>query len=472
VPKNILIFSDGTGQAGGLTPDQHLSNVYKLYRAARTGPDGAIDPKDQVAFYDPGLGTQRDEGRIHIRIFQAIRKGISAGLGAGITRNIADCYEAILKYYEPGDRIFLFGFSRGAYTARCVAGVMSLCGIPMKTPSTPTIPRYGKALRAIADEAVQTVYEHGAGHDSAELRTQREEQARRFRDKYGSDLDGKSNASPYFIGVFDSVASLGAKGLKRVLVYVGIAVAVAAVAAFFAWITRFLGYPFKPTFWIWFGLLALSIAASALKYSLRVIWHYPSGLQFRWHLAGWHSGNYDESLDNRIWFVRHALAIDETRADFARVHWGTKGTQGPTRDQGVPEWFEQIWFAGCHSDIGGSYAEEESRLSDIALAWMLEQTTSIPQPILVDSSKLHLFPDASGMQHSEVEALRDSYWRWVPQWMRLSWPEKPRVEAKGAPLHPSVYERFKLPAVLQYAYMKPYRPENLRGGDPKLAEFY
>src|SRR5690242_1413412 len=163
VPKNILIFSDGTGQAGGLAPDQHLSNVYKLYRATRTGPESPIDPKDQVAFYDPGLGTQRDEGRIHVRILQGIRKAISAGLGVGITRNIADCYEAILKYYEPGDRIFLFGFSRGAYTARCVAGVLTLCGVPMRTASTPTIPRYGKALRAIADEAVRTVYEHGAG---------------------------------------------------------------------------------------------------------------------------------------------------------------------------------------------------------------------------------------------------------------------------------------------------------------------
>ena len=58
--KNILIFSDGTGQYGGLKPDQRLSNIYKLYGAARPSIDNCIDPADQVAFYDPGLGTGED----------------------------------------------------------------------------------------------------------------------------------------------------------------------------------------------------------------------------------------------------------------------------------------------------------------------------------------------------------------------------------------------------------------------------
>src|ERR1700682_5634014 len=103
--KNILIFSDGTGQAGGLKPDQQLSNVYKLFRATRPGPDSPINPEEQVAFYDPGLGTERDEGRIHIRALQFVRKFASAAIGFGISRNITNCYEAIVKHYEPGDRI-------------------------------------------------------------------------------------------------------------------------------------------------------------------------------------------------------------------------------------------------------------------------------------------------------------------------------------------------------------------------------
>src|SRR5438270_2026674 len=60
--RNIVIFSDGTGQDGGVHPEQRLSNVYKLYRAARVGPDNDIDPDAQVAFYDPGLGTDTSDG--------------------------------------------------------------------------------------------------------------------------------------------------------------------------------------------------------------------------------------------------------------------------------------------------------------------------------------------------------------------------------------------------------------------------
>lgn len=56
------------------------------------------------------------------------------------------------------------------------------------------------------------------------------------------------------------------------------------------------------------------------------------------------------------------------------------------REPGEPEWLEQMWFAGNHSDIGGSYGEDESRLSDIALGWMVEQATSLPHPLIEDGT--------------------------------------------------------------------------------------
>jgi uncharacterized protein (DUF2235 family) len=62
--RNIVIFSDGTGQAGGFRFDEDRSNIYKMYRAMRTGPDSTVDPAKQVAFYDPGLGSQADGGRL------------------------------------------------------------------------------------------------------------------------------------------------------------------------------------------------------------------------------------------------------------------------------------------------------------------------------------------------------------------------------------------------------------------------
>jgi uncharacterized protein (DUF2235 family) len=130
MPKNIVIFSDGTGQAGGINFDEARTNVYKLYRACRVGPDTLVDPSDQIAFYDPGLGSAADGGHFKVGWLRWIYNILSMATGLGITANIIDCYAAIIRLYEKDDRIFLVGFSRGAYTVRSLGGVMSYCGAP------------------------------------------------------------------------------------------------------------------------------------------------------------------------------------------------------------------------------------------------------------------------------------------------------------------------------------------------------
>jgi uncharacterized protein (DUF2235 family) len=460
--KNIIIFSDGTGQAGGLQPDQRLSNVYKLFRAARVGPDNAIDPAQQVAFYDAGLGTSKDEGTLPLRTVRFFRKFLSAAIGFGISRNIADCYEAILKHYEPGDRIFLFGFSRGAYTVRCVAGVLNLCGIPTRTPSAEACPRYGSALRRIADEAVADVYEHGAGRDRERFEPERLEKARRFRARYGSEFGGESNAPPYFVGVFDTVAALGASGSKKFVMNVGILAMAVAFSASLAKVIAFTGADFLQAFLVLLALGALVGGSQLLRSSLKLIRDFPTRGETRWHLSGWRSGFYDCFLSKRVRYARHALAIDETRSAFGRVPWGVKGDL-PDREPGEPQWLVQLWFAGNHSDIGGSYPEDESRLSDTALQWLVEQATSLPHPLIVDESKLHLFPSAVGLQHSEVEAVLDMFPRWVPVRWRFGWKEAPRPIEAAAPLHPSVLTRFAAASVPQCGTRRVYRPQSLAG---------
>ena len=117
MPKNIVVYSDGTGQDGGVRPEQRMSNVYKMYRASRMAPYNPIDPEDQVAFYDAGLGT--DIGATALSApWRFIQKMLGSITGRGIVRNIADCYAFIINHYEFGDRVFLLGFSGGAYTVR------------------------------------------------------------------------------------------------------------------------------------------------------------------------------------------------------------------------------------------------------------------------------------------------------------------------------------------------------------------
>lgn len=88
--KSIVIFSDGTGQDGGVRPEQRMSNIYKVFRAARPGPDSSIDPREQVAFYDPGLGTDTSATGL-TSAWRKLTKLLSSVTGRGITTNIADC---------------------------------------------------------------------------------------------------------------------------------------------------------------------------------------------------------------------------------------------------------------------------------------------------------------------------------------------------------------------------------------------
>ena len=227
--KNIVIFSDGTGQAGGINFDEARTNVYKLYRACRVGPDTPINPAEQVAFYDPGLGSAADGSQFKIGWMRWIYNLLSMATGLGITNNIIDCYAAIIRLYENGDRIFLIGFSRGAYTVRSLGGVIAYCGIPRHLPDGTPLQLDLKGSRALAEHAVKDVYQFCSSYDRAKIgpylafmmRT-RDAIAAKFRSEHGSSVikDGveQANVFPYFIGVFDTVAALGNKWLGPIVV--------------------------------------------------------------------------------------------------------------------------------------------------------------------------------------------------------------------------------------------------------------
>jgi uncharacterized protein (DUF2235 family) len=141
--RRIVIFCDGTSNKPDQLSDGEAAptNVYRLYRDLQKD-------ESQTAWYDPGVGTETSSqavkgataGRIAAMIgwlqgsqgaglYVKFRTIVEAGFGVGITENIVQAYTEIVRQYRPGDRIYLIGFSRGAYTARCVAGVIRRCGL-------------------------------------------------------------------------------------------------------------------------------------------------------------------------------------------------------------------------------------------------------------------------------------------------------------------------------------------------------
>src|SRR5207244_4600670 len=131
---------------------------------------------------------------------------------------------------------------------------------------------------------------------------------------------------------------------------------------------------------------------------------------------------FDRLLSRYVHYARSANAIDETRKDFDRVGWGGLHSDASEKVNGIDR-LMQWWFAGNHSDIGGSYAETESRLSDIALQWMIEQATGIRDglkigPVVINRKKLpgtgdagtslELHPAADGVGHCEIAGMQDT----------------------------------------------------------------
>lgn len=110
--KRILLCLDGTWNAASKNRDEPKTNVYKLYQCAQH-----FSTPLQRAFYHEGVGTE---------FFEKVRGGI---FGYGLFEQIKDAYLDIVNEYEPGTQIFVAGFSRGAFSARCLASFLAECGV-------------------------------------------------------------------------------------------------------------------------------------------------------------------------------------------------------------------------------------------------------------------------------------------------------------------------------------------------------
>lgn len=169
--KRIVVCCDGTWQHPEKSP---VTNVVHTARAVL--PEDAAGVH-QIVFYDWGLGSEGSP----------VREG---AFGLGIDRNIQDAYRFLVHNYAPGDDIYLFGFSRGAYTVRSLAGLMRKAGLLRK--------RHAKHIRA--------AYALYRGDEQPDLPA-----AREFREAHSHLLPGTSRGlvPVTFVGVWDTVGALG-----------------------------------------------------------------------------------------------------------------------------------------------------------------------------------------------------------------------------------------------------------------------
>ena len=270
--KRIVICCDGTGNDfTSPNPDIHgkggeNSNVIKFYTAL------TID-NDQVGYYHPGVGTMGSPAaRNSLERFWTKIKGM--GFGAGFRDNLFDAYCYLMEVYNDNggngnqDEVYIVGFSRGAYTARALAGLLQ---------------GYGLLCRGNEGHLPYAWRMYVSQHDTPDKHQIDPDFA--FRDTY-SHKDFKI----HFVGVWDTVSSIG---------------------------------------WIYTPLRLLNMGHNAC-----------------------------------IVHARHAISIDERRCFFENNLWGD-----PLPGQDLV----QAWFPGVHSDVGGSYLQCESALSNVALKWMLAE---------------------------------------------------------------------------------------------------
>jgi len=196
--KNIVICCDGTGNE----ISENISNVLKLYRCLRK--TDKTTPL-QAVFYDPGVGTLTQPDSWH-RFKANFNMVLGLATGYGLDDNVINAYCFLATHYEEGDRIFLFGFSRGAYTVRVLAGLIHKVGlisrdqINLAGSGVIAYKKYSsdnpKAGRGVTTE-VESTEEEGPIPES------RDDQAAQF-----ARITSTRWPTIHFVGVWDTVASV------------------------------------------------------------------------------------------------------------------------------------------------------------------------------------------------------------------------------------------------------------------------
>jgi uncharacterized protein (DUF2235 family) len=365
-PRNLVLCLDGTNNE----PERGATNVARIYRVTVKG-------EEQLAYYDPGVGTMGARAAITAAGKAATRAaGLAAGYG--IRDDIEQAYAWLSANYRSGDRIFVFGFSRGAYTARALTGMLRTVGL--LRPGSENLTPYALKLYARSGPSRRSAADPDGEPDPAAKEAERKFWAVRadFREQFANPefphpFD-RSVHQVHFLGVWDTVKSVG---------------------------------------WL--------------------------DLRGRLQLARW---PFTAKIVN-VGTARHAMATDERRRFYEIYRFD------PELVAGDPVRFQERWFAGVHSDVGGQF--EDHRLSDIAFCWMAHEAEAAG--LRIDEN---VYCRLVGTDFGEP--LSDDYsqglihhngWPW---WFLGGW--RPRKILEREAVDPSVHQRIAATADTD----EPYRP--------------
>jgi len=189
--RNLIVCADGTWN----TPDQKEdgipipTNVVRIFNAVATNDKSN---NEQLCYYHPGVGT---DGGLW-------GKMAGATVGVGLDKNIKSAYKWLCQNYKPGDHIFLFGFSRGAYTVRSLAGMIGKCGL--------------LDLEGLKDDElwkrVKSAYNEGYRESKARkhwAKSWKFHTETQITCKHETKSSKEKMIPIYFLGVWDTVGALG-----------------------------------------------------------------------------------------------------------------------------------------------------------------------------------------------------------------------------------------------------------------------
>lgn len=290
MPKRLIVCSDGTWN----DPEDH-TNISWL-------AENAVHDAEQKVYYDPGVGTTK------------LDEKTGGAFGKGLSKNVREAYEFILENYQPGDEIYCFGFSRGAFTVRSLCGFMQMVG--------------RLASKDEIDEAY-FFYRINEPDDDPSL----------FENLFKPEPNGRIAVK--FLGVFDTVGALG------------------------------LPFEIKDDET---RLEGASLLERAKRTALG--WADHVGDRVRRPIKGFHDtslGSITEHACHAL-AIDETRAMFAPTLWTATPGKAIRLTPEGNEEE-VAQHVEQVWFAGVHSDVGGGY-QDEPRLADIPLLWMAEKAAA------------------------------------------------------------------------------------------------